>query len=92
MADDAATQKTEGVHILGGPDGSVYMISDRNLAQHRVSKELVPGLLKAFAPRPPAPGQAQPESGAFKILAKGQIPIRAGSGPLPPIDTWVDTM
>jgi hypothetical protein len=92
MADDAATQKTEGVHILSGPDGSVYMISDGNLAQHRVSKELVPGLLKAFASRPAAPGQPQPEIGAFKILGKGQIPKRAGTGPLPPIDTWVDSM
>jgi hypothetical protein len=90
MADDVATQKTEGAHILSGPDGSVYMISDSNLAQHRVSKELVPGLLKAFAPRPPGPGQPAPEIGSFKILAVGKIPTKRNN--MVPIDTWVDTM
>ncbi len=89
MADDAI-QKTEAVHILSGPDGSVYMLSDSNLAQHRVSKELVPGLLKAFAPRPPAPGQPASEIGAFKILAIGKIPTKRSN--MVPIDTWVDTM
>lgn len=89
MADNPI-QKTEAVHILSGPDGSVYMISDSNLAQHRVSKELVPGLLKAFAPRPSAAGQPASELGAFKVLAIGKIPAkRAG---MVPIDTWVDTM
>lgn len=87
---DAAIQKTEAVHILSGPDGSVYMISDSNLAQHRVSQELVPGLLKAFAPRPSAPGQPAPELGAFKILAVGKIPNKRSN--MVPIDTWVDTM
>jgi len=84
---DQIPSKTEGVHILRGPDGSVYMLSDTNLTQHRVSSELVPGLLKAFAPQ----GASGADLGAFKILATGKIPARRSVG-LTPIDTWVDTM
>jgi hypothetical protein len=83
MADELP--KTEDVYILRGPDRTVYMISDANLAQHRVSKELVPGLLKAFGP-----GDAEKAMGSFKIIATGKIPRRTSN--MVPIDTWVDTM
>jgi hypothetical protein len=88
MADDVPPEKTEGIHIFRGPDGSVYMISDANLAQHRVSDELVPELLKAFAPQ--GRGQSEREAGSFEILATGRIPTRRSS--MVPIDHWVDTM
>lgn len=87
MADTLPTSKTEGFHILKGPDGTLYMISDANLEEHRVSKEVAPALLKAYSSQT-APGA--PELGSFKILAKGTMARRTST--MMPQDTWIDTM
>jgi len=85
------TKKIEGVTILRGPDGVVYMLSDSNLEKHRVPSELVDGLLKAYQSQQPAAGSAgaKPNS-TFTVLASGKL--TRYSSQLEPIDTWVDTM
>jgi len=85
------TKKIEGVTILRGPDGAVYMLSDSNLDKHRVPSELVDGLLKAYQSQQPAAGTtAAKASSTFTVLASGKL--TRYSSQLEPIDTWVDTM
>lgn len=89
--EEAAADDSEQFHVLRGPDGSLYMLSDTNLDRHRVPDDVAPALLEAYESQGEVSGFARRDVGSFEILASGPL-ARSTDAELPPIDTWVDTM
>ncbi|MEX1009281.1 MAG: hypothetical protein WD271_15780 [Acidimicrobiia bacterium] len=94
MVDDAANEDTETVNctILEGPDGSLYVLSDENLAAHRLRDDVAEALRSAYEEKPEVSGfkfLAQAPPPAFQILAQGPVVRRTGLT-APTQDGWFD--